>query len=181
MLITEDDTMLEHTIIATHSECYNAHIDLQCKYSGDTIIEWRDDEVEQAVEDGFLDASDWHGSALAQAEELGLIEEYDDEIYALAEHLECNPGEISEASYGASYDCGNQSYLVVSDETADELEDEALDSYINDCMEMDDNVRMYFDDEKWKSDARMDGRDHCLALYDGAEEESQGFYIYRTN
>ena len=41
------------------------------------------------------------------------------------------------------------------------------------------------DEEKWKNDARHDGRGHCLSSYDGHEHEvkvdGEWFYIYRVN
>ncbi|AXH00644.1 hypothetical protein DVJ83_15925 (plasmid) [Deinococcus wulumuqiensis] len=40
-----------------------------------TIIEWWDEDVTQAVEDGFLDRRDFLGSALEYADSLGLIPE----------------------------------------------------------------------------------------------------------
>ena len=50
-------------------------------------------------------------------------------------------------------------------------------------------MRYYFDDEKWKRDARFDGRGHSLSSYDGAEHyetvffdgQNIDFYIYRIN
>lgn len=43
----------------------------------------------------------------------------------------------------------------------------------------------HFDDEAWKRDARMDGRGHSLATYDGHEHyetvDGDEFYIYRIN
>ena len=47
----------------------------------------------------------------------------------------------------------------------------------------------YFDEEKWKRDARYDGRGHSLSSYDGAEYyetvffdgQNIDFYIYRIN
>ena len=50
---------------------------------------------------------------------------------------------------------------------------------------MPEHFRSYFDEDKWKQDARMDGRAHSLASYDGDENyiEINGieYYIYRTN
>ena len=40
-----------------------------------TIVEWWDEYVTQAVEDGFLDRRDLLGSALEYADSLGLIPE----------------------------------------------------------------------------------------------------------
>jgi len=39
------------------------------------IVEWQDEAVTEAIEDGFLDPRDWHGSALAYAKNVGLIKE----------------------------------------------------------------------------------------------------------
>ena len=45
--------------------------------------------------------------------------------------------------------------------------------------------RQYFDRDKWKRDAKMDGRGHSLNGYDGSEEYATinkvDFYIYRNN
>jgi hypothetical protein len=80
---------------------------------------------------------------------------------------------------------GNQEYKVFTDAEADREWDEDLDSYIDDCMEMTDEVKQYFDRDKWKRDAKMDGRGHSLNRYDGGEEYATinkvDFYIYRNN
>jgi hypothetical protein len=81
---------------------------------------------------------------------------------------------------------GNGRYMVLTDDEADEKWDEYLDNYIDECIlpEIPETYQCYFDDEKWKRDARIDGRGHCLASYDGHENEEtvEGttFYIYRT-
>lgn len=81
----------------------------------------------------------------------------------------------------------NEDYLVLDDSEADEAWDNYLDQYIDDCIlpELPEQYCNYFDSESWKSDARYDGRGHCLASYDGHENEEtvQGetFYIYRIN
>jgi len=76
-------------------------------------------------------------------------------------------------------------YLVVTDDEADELWDQSLDSYIDDCLEIPETMAAYFDREAWKKDARMDGRGHSLSGYDGEECEETvddvTYYIYRTN
>jgi len=80
---------------------------------------------------------------------------------------------------------GNQEYKVFTDAEADREWDEALDSYIDDCMEIPENVLPYFDEDKWKCDAKMDGRGHSLNRYDGGEEYATinkvDYYIYRNN
>lgn len=89
----------------------------------------------------------------------------------------------------------SNNYLVLTDEEADEKWDESLDSYIEECIQPEidklsegaGNLSYYitFDEEKWKRDARMDGRGHALSTYDGCENEEtvEGitFYIYRIN
>ena len=78
----------------------------------------------------------------------------------------------------------NEDYLVLTDSEADNMEDSLLDNYIDECLEIPDNIRPYFDEEKWKRDARMDGRGHIISSYDGCEYEEtvEGttYYIYRV-
>jgi len=80
-------------------------------------------------------------------------------------------------------------YLVVTDDEADDLWDESLNNYIDECLEIPEAMANYFDRDAWKSDAKMDGRRHFLSGYDGNENEetvdctdgSVTFYIYRTS
>lgn len=51
------------------------------------IVEWWDEDVTQAIEDGFLDPRDWHGSALEYARHVGIIKE-DKSSYSLKKILE---------------------------------------------------------------------------------------------
>ena len=37
------------------------------------VVEWWDEEVQELVEDGFLNPRDWEGSAIEYCKELGLI------------------------------------------------------------------------------------------------------------
>lgn len=53
------------------------HVELRDKRTDKTIIEWWDDEVTEAVEDGFLDPRDWLDSAFEHAVEMGLAADYD--------------------------------------------------------------------------------------------------------
>jgi len=109
-------------------------------------------------------------------------------LQALATFLECDIEELNTSSYN---DClieyGNEEYLVCTDSEADDLWEEDLDNYLEECVYpgLPDNLKNYFDDEKWKNDARFDGRGHSLNRYDGNEEEVQingeTFYIYRQN
>lgn len=114
--------------------------------------------------------------------------QYDDKVLALAEHLGVEPSEIEESGYDENYlTYGKRQYIVVTDSEADRLWEEDLDNYLEECVypELPENMRNYFDDEKWKHDARMDGRAHNLGRYDGNEYEvkvnDEWYYIYRQN
>lgn len=109
-------------------------------------------------------------------------------IEALAKHLQCEQDELTESKHDEkTIEYGNQEYLVVTDSEADELWEESLDNYIDECItpELPEVFRCYFDNEGWKRDARMDGRAHSLSSYDGEENEEtidgDTYYIYRIN
>ena len=83
---------------------------------------------------------------------------------------------------GEEFSYYRQRYYVLTDSEADQKEDEYLDNYIDECLEIPEHIRPYFD-EAWKRDARMDGRGHTLNRYDGTEYEEKvngtWYYIYR--
>lgn len=77
---------------------------------------------------------------------------------------------------------------VLTDSEADDLADEMLDSYIDECIldQIPERYRYYFDSEKFKSDViRYDGRESQLSAYDGSENfytvNDTDYYIYRWN
>ncbi len=83
--------------------------------------------------------------------------------------------------------CGAE-YLVLTEDEKKEYWDDSLQSYLDECIypELPKNIQGYFDEEKWKQDARFDGAGHAIACYDGEEREYQAedgtwFYIYRVN
>lgn len=115
---------------------------------------------------------------------------------ALMVHLELtDPEDVEEMQYapvygeGAGFEAAGSEWGVLTEDEADAAWDAALDSYLDDCVlpEVPENVRNYFDGEKWKRDARHDGRAHALGTYDGDEHEAtdpvsgETFVIYRTN
>ena len=114
------------------------------------------------------------------------IDENNDREQALAKHLGCDAEDIK-PEYGNEYSAEGKQYLVVTDEEADELWEADLENYLEECIypDLPENLRFYFDDEKWKRDARIDGRAHSLSRYDGNEDEEEvngvTYYIYRTN
>ena len=103
---------------------------------------------------------------------------------ALGAYLEVEPSELVEESDNR-FSLGRKEYWVLTDDEANEAWDGELERYIDECLEIPEAIRPYFDEEKWKNDARHDGRGHCLSSYDGHEHEvkvdGEWFYIYRVN
>jgi len=107
-------------------------------------------------------------------------------VKALSEWLECDPSDITEEDSNR-FGAHGRGYLIVDDDEADSLWDESLESYIDECLEIPEQVMNYFDRDAWKSDAKMDGRGHSLGGYDGEEHdvsveydgEKETYYIYR--
>jgi hypothetical protein len=60
----------QNTQINTWFERDRASVVLET-LDGTSIIEWWDEAVDEAVQDGFLDSSDWHGSAIEYANYVG--------------------------------------------------------------------------------------------------------------
>ena len=92
---------------------------------------------------------------------------------------------ITENAWG-ELDYYGETYLVLTDSEADDIEDERLNQYIEECImpEIPEHLQNYFDEEAWKRDARMDGRGHNISTYDGCEYEEivndTWYYIYRV-
>ena len=114
----------------------------------------------------------------------------DEKIIALGKHLGLTPSganEDIELDRDCLYSYSGQEYLVCTDSEADELRDECLENYIEDCIlpELEEGLRGYFDNEAWKRDARYDSRGDYLNTYDGYEYEEEvngtSYYIYRQN
>lgn len=61
------------TGISTWFERDRKHVHLFHGDENTTIMEWWDDAVTEAVDDGFLNPRDWHGSAIECARSAGLI------------------------------------------------------------------------------------------------------------
>src|SRR5262245_14913307 len=64
---------LEDTELKTWFERDRAHVDLQDRRTGRTLIEFWDEDVGQLLEDGFLDRRDLHSSLYNYAVYLGVI------------------------------------------------------------------------------------------------------------
>lgn len=135
---------------------------------------------------------DWSGEEFTAedfAEHIAEIRaEYDAPLLALADELDEDPADFTEergTCYGLTiYSIGRREYAVGTDAEADEAWDQALDSYLDECVlpELPETAKRYFDCDAWKRDARYDGRGHSLASYDGEELELDGyFYAFRIN
>jgi hypothetical protein len=63
---------IKETELHTWFERDRAHVELRDRLNGETIIEWWDSAVNEAIEDGFLDPRDYHQSAFDYAVYLGM-------------------------------------------------------------------------------------------------------------
>lgn len=96
---------------------------------------------------------------------------------------------IREVSYSKNtFEYYSEEYEVLTDSEADDRMEEELDEYIEECIYpeiKDETLRKYFDEDAWKSDARLDGRGHIISRYDGEESEEKvndtWYYIFRQN
>ena len=61
------------TELHTWFERDRQHVELRSKLNEETICEWWDDDVSQALEDGFLNQRDLHWSAYQYAQDMGLL------------------------------------------------------------------------------------------------------------
>lgn len=113
--------------------------------------------------------------------------QYEPKVLALAKHLDVEPSDIEEKNDTFTTAGDRSEWVVLTDDEADEKWEESLDNYIEECIlpELPEEYRYYFDNEKWKRDAKMDGRGHSLATYDGEEGEEtidgETYYIYQMN
>lgn len=113
----------------------------------------------------------------------------DPKYLALMSHFGVKEEEINEERGDNTYTVDSEpgEYLVLTDEEAEEVWEQSLDQYLEDCVLCDIplTLRCYFDSEKWKDDAKQDGRGRSLSSYDGTEHEvkigNEWIYIYRTN
>ena len=121
--------------------------------------------------------------------EVSSLESMDEKSLWLCYAIDANPIDCTEERcdfYGLTiYAAEGKEYAVGTDSEADDAWDKSLDSYLEECIypELKGTVaENYFDYEKWKRDAKFDGRGHSLSSYDGEEIELGGnFYAYRTN
>lgn len=117
------------------------------------------------------------------------LAKYDEKALWLCSAIDANPDDCTTENhdfYGFTvYTVDGKEYAVGTDSEADDAWNQSLDSYLEECIypELKGTVaENYFDDEKWKRDAKFDGRGHSLSSYDGEEIELGGdFYAFRTS
>ncbi len=86
---------------------------------------------------------------------------------------------------GCYVDIGSHCWLVGTDSELDDIWEENLRRLIDEVLEIPDHVRSYFDEDRWVSDAKTDGRAHTLARHDGCEwSEDIGdttYFLYKQS
>jgi len=117
-------------------------------------------------------------------EDSGCADEQETKWLVLVAEFGGEFADADEATYDdCIFDVGSSAYMVLTEDEKESRWDEALDHYLEECVEG--GTGPYFDTEAWKRDARMDGAGHALSSYDGNEYEysvgSDWFYIYRVN
>ena len=117
-----------------------------------------------------------------------LLERMDAQALWLCHEIDANPANCTTENhdfYGLTvYTVDGKEYAVGTNSECDDAWNQSLDSYLEECIypELKGNLSNYFDEEKWKRDAKHDGRGHSLSSCDGTEIELGGdFYAFRTN
>lgn len=150
-------------------------IDREC-YDEDNIREWLKDAE----------------SDLNPEEILGMVQNWDEKKWAVFAHYNFDTSlieDINELDIDTNtVNINGEDIYVLTDREADDLADEMLDSYIEECIlyQIPEKYQYYFDSEKFKSDViRSDGRAQQLSAYDGSEYfynvNDTDYYIYRWN
>lgn len=85
--LVSESVSINNTKIDTWFERDRSYVGLIDNETEDTIIEWWDEEVQQAVEDGFLNPKDYHSSAVEYANHLGLNESDINEAFKVGDKV----------------------------------------------------------------------------------------------
>ena len=131
-------------------------------------------------------------SDLTEIDETVSLSDFDhpEKVRALAGWLDTHFSIIKENTDYDEYTAQGIAYQVLTDAEADEADEawnKSLESYINECVlpDMPKTLKKYFNIDKWKRDAKADGRGHSLGRYDGTENEvvdpesGKTFFVYR--
>lgn len=115
---------------------------------------------------------------MEQKTQLGVEDlfEHPERARALAAYLNEDVDELEEVGdgpygYGVSFKYGRWEFAVMTDDEADAAWEESIEYYVDECIlpELPEWCQSYFDTERFKRDAKIDGRGHSLATYDGDE------------
>ena len=95
---------------------------------------------------------------------------------ALAQHLYIGVKCVGDGTEFSNWgDCAfkaeGEEYLVLTDDEAHDMSEEGFDKYLEEHLKIPDSLKRYFDEDAWKTDARLRGRGEALALYDELEYE----------
>lgn len=123
---------------------------------------------------------------------LDIVQNWDEKQWAVFAHYNFDTSlieDINELDIGTdTVHINGEDIYVLTDGEADDLADEMLDSYIDECIldQIPEQYQYYFDSEKFKEDViYYDGRAQQLSAYDGNEYEysvnDTDYYIYRWN
>jgi len=131
---------------------------------------------------GFVDPYDAEGGCISPEYEICLdLFDAPHKAIAAAMQEDCAVCDVEESDN--EYMVAGRTYAVLTDSEADNAWNDRLDSYIAECLEIPAHVEPYFDRDAWKRYAKMDGRGHSLAGYDGIEEKREvagvTYYLYR--
>jgi len=126
-------------------------------------------------------------SDLTEIDDTKSLDDYDQpaKVRALAAFLGVHFSTIDEGD--DDYMAQGIKYMVYTDEEADAAQVENLENVLEHCILLDlpETARDYFNRAAWIEDAKIDGRGHNLASYDGEENEitdpetKQEFFAYR--
>lgn len=142
---------------------------------------------------GLIDVKEWADELEKTPKEiLDMVQNWDEKQWAVFAHYNFDTSlieDINELDIDTdTVHINGEDIYVLTDREADDLADEMLDSYIDDCIldQIPERYRYYFDREKYKSDIiNYDGRAQQLSAYDGVEYfdsvNGTDYYIYRWN
>jgi hypothetical protein len=126
------------------------------------------DEIPSNLTKGFVNPYNEDGNYISQDYE-DFLNDLSEPEKAIAIAMEEDIDLLDVEENGEYYRAAGREYRVFTDDEADIAWDESLESYIDDCLEIPESLERYFDREKWKEDAKVDGRGHSLSTYDGHE------------
>ncbi len=77
---------------------------------------------------------------------------------------------------------GQYSIDILTNQESEDAYEEALDNYIEEVIlpEIPQPYQYYFNNDKWKNDAMLDGIHHSLSGYDGGGSEEGDYYIFHN-